>query len=225
MQNEKAYELVTTGLPRSPGLPCAMVLTGSSALSLVTGLVCHHRKRKISSANLNASVGASGPHGFAVRVNAPRPAHHPRPPHPAPNVRDDREPPLLRERDGNRYASDLGFLKIRIFLREGLDMPLSDLPVGQSKEPVSRRIKIHQASFRDAPSWRGPGIHNHDWGLWILGSALCRVAPLDCNLKPLGHLPLKGGGTADIAAGLKVPIANFGRMRQKAIHLTPDVQV
>jgi hypothetical protein len=45
MQNEKAYELVTTGLPEKPGLPCAMVLTGSSALSLVTGLVCHHRKR------------------------------------------------------------------------------------------------------------------------------------------------------------------------------------
>jgi hypothetical protein len=45
MQNEKAYEFVTTGLPRSSGLPCAMVLTVSFALSLVTGLFCHHRKR------------------------------------------------------------------------------------------------------------------------------------------------------------------------------------
>jgi hypothetical protein len=45
MQNEKAYELVTTGSPKKPGLPCAMVLTVSFALSLVTGLVCHHRRR------------------------------------------------------------------------------------------------------------------------------------------------------------------------------------
>jgi hypothetical protein len=36
---------VTTGSPEKPGLPCAMVLTVSFALSLVTGLVCHHRRR------------------------------------------------------------------------------------------------------------------------------------------------------------------------------------
>jgi hypothetical protein len=49
-----------------------MVLTGSSALSLVTGLYCHHRPRDAARvfASLNASVGASGPHGFAVREYA-----------------------------------------------------------------------------------------------------------------------------------------------------------
>jgi hypothetical protein len=26
------------------------------------------------------------------------------------------------------------------------------------------------SSFRDAPPWRGPGIHNHGPGLWIPGS-------------------------------------------------------
>src|SRR6266853_1509409 len=57
MQNEKAYEQVTTGSPERSGLPCAMVLTGSFALSLVTGLVCHHRQRKISSANLTPASG------------------------------------------------------------------------------------------------------------------------------------------------------------------------
>jgi hypothetical protein len=31
--------------PDRPGLPCAMVLTAYSALSLVTGLCCHHRQR------------------------------------------------------------------------------------------------------------------------------------------------------------------------------------
>jgi hypothetical protein len=95
-ENGKHTSVVTTGLPRSSGLPCAMVLTGSSALSLVTGLCCHHRKRNAQALSpLDASVGASGPHGFTVRVDALRPAHHPRPPHPAPNVRDDRELPLL----------------------------------------------------------------------------------------------------------------------------------
>jgi hypothetical protein len=44
---------------------------------------------------LDASIGASGPHGFAVRFQVARLAHQKRPPHPAPNVRDDRDTPLL----------------------------------------------------------------------------------------------------------------------------------
>jgi len=69
MQNKKAYELVTAGFAGTTGLPCAMVLTVSSGLSLVTGLCCHHHRLRCASiaADLNASVGASGPHGFAVR--------------------------------------------------------------------------------------------------------------------------------------------------------------
>jgi hypothetical protein len=42
--------------------------------------------------------------------------------------------------DGAQYASDLGFLKIRKFLRKGLDTPFGDLPVGQSKLPVGQQI-------------------------------------------------------------------------------------
>jgi hypothetical protein len=63
----------------TPGLPCAMVLTVSFALSLVTGLSCHHRLRGVSGLlgltspfrKLDASVGASGPHDFAVRQRTP----------------------------------------------------------------------------------------------------------------------------------------------------------
>jgi len=44
---------------------------------------------------LDASVGASGPHDFTVRPSAVRQQHCRRPPHPAPNVRDDREAPLF----------------------------------------------------------------------------------------------------------------------------------
>src|ERR1700735_893817 len=46
---------------------------------------------------LDASVGASGPHDFAVRPGAARLAPPKRPSHPAPNVRDDRETPLVRD--------------------------------------------------------------------------------------------------------------------------------
>jgi hypothetical protein len=42
--------------------------------------------------------------------------------------------PSSRERDGDRYAGDLGFLKIRKFLPKGLDTPFSDLPVEAGQE-------------------------------------------------------------------------------------------
>jgi hypothetical protein len=42
---KKAHEQVTTGHTETPGIPYAMVLTVSFALSLVTGLFCHHRLR------------------------------------------------------------------------------------------------------------------------------------------------------------------------------------
>jgi len=71
------------------------------ALSLGTGLSCSHRPR--SSRELGLSVGRPGPHDFAsasapfVRTNESH-ASPKRPSHPAPNVRDDREAPLLIER-------------------------------------------------------------------------------------------------------------------------------
>jgi hypothetical protein len=78
-----------------------MVLTAYSALSLVTGLSCHHRLAD-HPARLDASVGASGPHDFAVRHGAARLASPRRPSHPAPNVRDDREAPLLGDGTGGK---------------------------------------------------------------------------------------------------------------------------
>jgi len=75
-----------------------MVLTVSFGLSSVTGLSCH-RRLQVTTCKLDASVGASGPHDFAVRAGAARLASPSRPPHPAPNVRDDRETPLLWARN------------------------------------------------------------------------------------------------------------------------------
>jgi hypothetical protein len=66
----------------------------------------------------------SGPHDFAVRAQCHSSFDMPRPPHPAPNVRDDRETPLLWVRDSDRCRSDLGEKNIGIFLRKGLDTDL-----------------------------------------------------------------------------------------------------
>jgi hypothetical protein len=68
---------VTTSTPESPGIPARNGFNSYVALSPVTGLFCHRRPRisglsapgraDLPSAKLDASVGASGPHDFAVR--------------------------------------------------------------------------------------------------------------------------------------------------------------
>ena len=64
-----------------PAFPHAMVLTAYVALSPVTGLFCHRRQRikfclspvgPTQLRELDASVGASGPHDFAVRISIVR---------------------------------------------------------------------------------------------------------------------------------------------------------
>src|ERR1700704_1243963 len=72
----------TTGTGGSSGLPCAVVLTVSFALSSATGLFCHRRRAGLLPAEpgrggtrlaqLDASVGASGPHDFSVRGSLPK---------------------------------------------------------------------------------------------------------------------------------------------------------
>src|SRR3984885_5786564 len=73
----ESTRVLTADTPEHPAFPHAMVLTVSFVLSLVTGLDCHHRRRnrappkarlgKGTFRRLDASVGASGPHDFAVR--------------------------------------------------------------------------------------------------------------------------------------------------------------
>src|SRR5882757_8890274 len=63
---KKHTSIVTTVTPESPGIPRAMVLTVSFVLSPVTMLGCHRRLR--FTRQLDTSVGASGPHDFAVRI-------------------------------------------------------------------------------------------------------------------------------------------------------------
>jgi len=52
-----------------PAFPARMVLTGSFVLSPVNRACCHrHRRNAQHCRQLDASVGASGPHDFAVRL-------------------------------------------------------------------------------------------------------------------------------------------------------------
>jgi hypothetical protein len=66
---------------------------------LVTGLVCHHHWRNYFH-QLDASVGTSGPHDFAVRNVARSSVAPPASTASQPYVRDDRETPLCVGRDG-----------------------------------------------------------------------------------------------------------------------------
>jgi hypothetical protein len=86
---------------RHTGIPCAMVLTAYSALSLVNRALLPPSPRNAKHCReLNASVGASGPHGFAVRLSHRTPCEETSVYRFLPRVRGDREPPLLMGQDG-----------------------------------------------------------------------------------------------------------------------------
>jgi hypothetical protein len=110
--SKKSTGVSNQGYTATAGIPCTMVLTVSFVLFPVTGLFCHRHLAGHVPARLSASVGAPEPHDFAVRTNTARRARiapgDVRPSHPAPNVRDDREPPLLWVRDTQDDRSDLG---------------------------------------------------------------------------------------------------------------------
>jgi hypothetical protein len=55
--------------------------TAYSVLSPVNGLFCHRRPRGLTH-ELDASIAAPGPHGFAVRIPRARQPQGPRPSHP-----------------------------------------------------------------------------------------------------------------------------------------------
>jgi hypothetical protein len=79
----------------------------------VIGLFCHRRFAN-TSAKLDASVEASGPHDFAVRISAVRQRRirvHRIPS----RVRDDREPPLLWDRTAANIPMICDFGKSEYF--------------------------------------------------------------------------------------------------------------
>jgi hypothetical protein len=85
----------TAEAPETSGIPHAMVLRLIARSPRGPGSLAPVIPEKLASQELNASVGAPGPHAFAVRIQRVRLTRHLRPPHPAPNVRDDRDTPLV----------------------------------------------------------------------------------------------------------------------------------
>jgi hypothetical protein len=82
---QNAHRIRTRAYRFSGGNPAfpARWFTAYFALSPVTGLFCHRRRRNHFH-QLDTSVGVSGPHDFAVRSCAVRQWHYQRPPHPIP---------------------------------------------------------------------------------------------------------------------------------------------
>jgi hypothetical protein len=80
----------------SPAFPAQWCYSLYRALPGETWLVVTviPKKRELLK-NLTPTIGASGPHDFAVRITRCSSKAHPRPSLPASNVRDDRETPLL----------------------------------------------------------------------------------------------------------------------------------
>ena len=132
---KKHTSIVTTVTPKSSGIPRAMVLTVSFVLFPVIGLGCHRRLRN-DPRKLDASVEASEPHDFAVRLTRCSSAAHQRPSHPAPRFVTLRNAPRLEQDQiaipASRLASsenfgnsEIGFQKRRDRLDASLRQPYS----------------------------------------------------------------------------------------------------
>jgi hypothetical protein len=94
----------TTGTSRTTGLPCAMVLR------LIRDLPGDQALLPPSPRIIREDLApALGRQDHTISPSAPCCSSHntPRPSHPAPNVRDDREAPLLRVRDAREHGFDL----------------------------------------------------------------------------------------------------------------------
>src|SRR6267142_323412 len=170
--------VVTTVAPGSPGIPARngfngllRALPGDRACLPPSSadIGCLSSVEPTCLRELDASVGASGPHDFAVRSNrlssahsviAHRsfdpPCHHlarktlPRPSHPVPYVRDDRDTPLLW--DGMAESINL-FLpngEAEYFCKEGWTAESTNCPSGKSPDravqPAARQFQVFSSA-------------------------------------------------------------------------------
>ena len=124
VEKGKPHELVTTVTPFHPAFPHAngfngflRALPGESGFVATIPSATRKRCRRV-----NASVEASGPHDFAVRRPRRSSSAQPRPPHPAPNVRDDsRNAPLTMGTGRASYGCDFSETRREIFFGRGVD--------------------------------------------------------------------------------------------------------
>jgi hypothetical protein len=111
------------------------------ALSPAIGFLATVTPEKLASHELDASVEASGPHDFAVRIRRSRQQHRQRPPHPAPRFVTIASRPSCRVGTGRACKDDLPDMESGLFFTMGLDRFLLICPsgrCGQGKAWVSR---------------------------------------------------------------------------------------
>ena len=117
--SENAHEYSQRGRQKHPAFPTQW-FTAYSALFPEIGLSCLRRPHEAASHELDASVEASEPHAFAVRLSAVRYRHlsvH----RISPRVRDDREPPLRWDETAGISEVIWVWCEEGIFLQRGLD--------------------------------------------------------------------------------------------------------
>jgi hypothetical protein len=95
--NKKHGGRTTGSTGNTPAFP-ARWFTACFELSPVTGSFATVAPGKLASQELGASIGAPGPHDFAVRLARARRSRAGASTASHRNVRDDREPPLIRVR-------------------------------------------------------------------------------------------------------------------------------
>ena len=177
----KHTSVVTTVAPGHPAFPHAMV---SFVLSPAIGLSCHRRLRidacprpvgPTRHRRLDAGVEASGPHDFTVRASIARPRApdrsqakacpaitSARPTLPAstashPNVRDDRDTPLV----GDETATDMQVIcvnmKSKYFCKWGWTGKSVNCPSRRGKNSLVLTAGRRRFSIFD-PHWTGAEI-------------------------------------------------------------------
>jgi hypothetical protein len=107
-----------------------MVLTAYIVLSPVTGLFCH-RRLQVTTCKLDASVGAPGPHDFAVRSSMLRLRTPIRPSHPAPTFVTIAKRPSYRDRTRESVELICPTAQAKYFCEKDWTRKLQNCPDGQ----------------------------------------------------------------------------------------------
>jgi hypothetical protein len=210
VQNKKAHEIVTTVTPVQSGIPRAMVLTVSFALSLVTGLSCHHRKRNAQALSpLDISVGMSGPHDFAVRELVLSSKHQSRPPHPVPTFVTIAKRPSVA-RDGHGYRFDLGESGKVLFLRARLD--------GANQIDLAQQIRFYARVISLASQPRGSRRRPKLIALAVTASAFRIELPSRFSCSPPGPIKAMGFSKGSIHYHLRQEAADLRQHHRPTRH-------
>jgi hypothetical protein len=160
VQMKKAHEQVTTGTPRSSGLPCAMVYGLFCALPGVHDLFSHRRPRNAKALSANLAP-AKGCQNHAASPSAPMLFVEPtpsRPPHPASRVVTIAIRPSHRGGTARTIRLILASEKQNFFLRAWLDRNFARGPDGQITLRRSRKNprRAPERSRRHTDPSRGP---------------------------------------------------------------------